>query len=135
MLVWGAYLLCIGLTSIWIAVFVLSKHLPHLRSTTRVLPHPARHSLTETIFENVGAYSNKLGTTIGHYGSVTLLALLGKFLPWFKSITHSAVLKLEQFNNMIKGRLDLKRNRDNASPFIRDIRNNADIQENGKIEG
>jgi hypothetical protein len=99
------------------------------------LPHPTRHSLTETVFENVGVYSTRLGSALGDYGSKALLVILSKFLPWFKEITKSSVIRLERLNNFIKGKLDIKSNRSGASAFIRDIRDNADAQENGKIEG
>src|SRR3989344_45392 len=131
MLTTGSYLLSLGLVFGWLAIFVLSKHLPELRSATRLLPHPTRHSITEMFFEGVGTYSSHVGSKLSYYLSQLLLMVLSKFLPWFRQITRSSVVLLERLNNRIMGKLDIRSNRDAASPYIRDIRDNADNQESG----
>jgi len=135
MLALASYFFIASLLSAWIAIFVLSRHLEKVRSTSDQ-PHPEAHSITESFFVRVEALGGKIGRQSRDVFYKMAYEVLKRFVPRFREFTRKSEGLLSRWIRLIKGKREINYlGRDAASPFVQEMRNHSDHQSGGSIEG
>jgi|SRR3989344_2383456 len=138
MLSLALYFFIFSLVTGWLAVHILSRHLETLRGSM-LISYPKEHySLTEEIFNSIERFSNQTHRNLVHFFYDFLYKMLSRFLPWFRQFTQSTEIYVHKLIATVKGKQELRNsdhNRQNSSPFIQNMREHAENQKSGSIEG